>query len=59
MGEHIGHMAAEDRRGRGRDIGGRWVSKLTEVEREKGKEQKTQEGALVEGKGDLSWSILL
>ena len=41
------------RGGRGRDIGERWVSKLTGVEREKGKEQKTQEGTLVEEKGDL------
>ena len=56
---HWPYTAAEDRRGRGRDIGGRWVSKLTGVEREKGKEQKTQEGTLVKEKGDLSWSILL
>ena len=40
-------------RGRGRDIGEQWVSKLTGVERGKGKEQKTQEGTLVEEKGDL------
>ena len=46
-------------RGRGRDIGEQWVSKLTGVEREKGKEQKTREGTLVKEKGDLSWSILL
>ena len=46
-------------RGRGRDIGEQWVSKLTGVEREKGKEQKTREGTLVKEKRDLSWSILL
>ena len=58
MGEHIGAIYG-CRGGRGRDIGERWVSKLTGVEREKGKEQKTQEGTLVEEKGDLSLSLLL
>ena len=52
MGEHVGAIYG-CRGGRGRDIGERWVSKLTGVERGKGKEQKTQEGTLVEEKGDL------
>ena len=52
---HWPYTAAEG--GRGRDIGEQWVSKLTGVERGKGKEQKTQEGTLVKEKGGLSFLV--